>query len=61
MALEPDKFDSVSDLYKRILPALETKSSELKRNGFKFIHVLDIWNYCVQKNGKIRRSCEFIK
>jgi len=52
MALENDKFNSLSDLYKRVLPALETKTSELNRNGFKYIKSLDVWNYCVENKWK---------
>jgi len=43
-----DKISSASDLYKRVLPAIETKISELKRENIKFVDHLDIWNYCVE-------------
>jgi len=56
MALEQDKFDSARDLYKRILPALETKVSELKRNDFKYIQTLDIWNFCVQNKWENKKD-----
>ena len=39
------KFNSLEDLYKRLIPAMETKVNELKRNGIKYIKVEDIWDY----------------
>lgn len=42
-----EKFNSISDLYKRVLPALNTKVSELKREQITYINSLDIWNYCI--------------
>lgn len=53
MALDVDKFNSVSDLYKRVLPALQTKREELKRDNFK-IDNLDIWNFCVETKWKFK-------
>lgn len=48
-------FNSVDDLYKRLLPAINTKLSELKR-----IHIdarnTDIWNYCVTNIWKKRKD-----
>lgn len=38
-------FDSLEELYERILPALRTKKEEMKRNGFSYIKEEDIWNY----------------
>jgi len=54
MAFENDKFNSISDLYKRVLPALETKIIEFQKDGFSSVNVLDIWNYCVDTKWKIR-------
>lgn len=54
MAFENDKFNSISDLYKRILPALETKVSEFKRDNFSNVEALDIWNYCVNTKWKFK-------
>lgn len=39
------KFNSLSDLYKRLLPALRSKTKELIRNNILYIHEEDIWNY----------------
>lgn len=44
-----EKFNSINDLYKRLLPALKTKISELKRKKINYIDTLDIWNYCIDK------------
>ena len=38
-------FSSIEELYKRVKPALMTKSDELKRNGMNYITPEDIWNY----------------
>ena len=43
--MESIKFNSLEELYKRLVPAMETKVNELKRNGIKFINIDDIWNY----------------
>lgn len=55
MALDNDKFNSVSDLYKRVLPALEIKTSELKKDNLK-VDNLDIWNFCVETKWKQKRD-----
>ena len=39
------EFNSLQELYERIKPALITKQSEMKRNGFDYIRVEDIWNF----------------
>lgn len=39
------EFNSLQELYDRIKPALITKQSEMKRNGFDYIRVEDIWNF----------------
>lgn len=41
-----EKFNSINDLYKRLLPALQTRMIELRRENFNCIDTLDIWNYC---------------
>ena len=47
MTLKEEKFTSLKDLYERILPALETKVAELKRQKINFISCQDIWHYCI--------------
>ena len=39
------KFNSLEELYNRLLPAMKTKVNELKLVGINFITVDDIWNY----------------
>lgn len=55
-----EKFDSVEELYKRILPAINTKISELKRKNI-FVNALDIWNYCVDVNWKNKKDLRIYK
>ena len=43
------KFNSLQELYERLLPAMETKVNELKNNGIKYINEKDIWEY-LKKN-----------
>lgn len=38
-------FQSLAELYERLLPALKTKKSEMHRSGFPYIKEEDIWNY----------------
>ncbi len=40
-----DEFKTLEELYQRIKPALTTKMSEMRRNGFVYIKEEDIWNY----------------
>lgn len=39
------KFNSLHELYQRLLPALRTKVKELKLNNILNITEADIWNY----------------
>ncbi len=39
------EFNSLKELYDRLLPALNTKVTELKRYDLDYIKVEDIWNY----------------
>lgn len=39
------EFNSVSELYNRLLPALRSKVTELKNNGYDYLNVNDVWNY----------------
>ena len=43
-----EKFGSINDLYKRVLPALQAKISELKRENINFVDTIDIWQYCIE-------------
>lgn len=39
------KFNSIEELYRKLLPALTTKANDLKRNKINYLHEEDIWNY----------------
>lgn len=43
------EFNSISELYKRIRPALVTKTNELKKRSINYIKEEDIWNYLKEK------------
>ena len=43
--MESIKFNSLEELYNRLVNYMETKVNELKRNGIKYINIEDIWNY----------------
>ena len=43
--MEEITFQSISELYERIKPALETKQREMMRRGYTYIKKEDIWNY----------------
>ena len=43
--MEDVAFSSIEELYKRVKPALDSKSDELKRNGMDYVTSEDIWNY----------------
>lgn len=43
--MENIKFNSLEELYKRLIPAMNTKVNELKLVGISYITVDDIWNY----------------
>ena len=51
-----EKFNSINDLYKRVLPALQAKVSELKREKINFVDAIDIWNYCTENIWKNKRD-----
>lgn len=43
------EFNSVKELYERLIPALNAKVTELKRNDLDYIKKEDIWNYLKDK------------
>ena len=43
--MEDFKFNSLEELYQKVLPALETKVADLKRHNIKHIETEDVWNY----------------
>ena len=43
------EFNSIKELYQRLIPALNAKVVELKRNDLDYIKKEDIWNYLKEK------------
>ena len=39
------EFNSLQELYNRIKPALITKQSDMRRDGYPYIKIEDIWNF----------------
>ena len=48
--MESMKFNSLEELYNKLVPAMDTKVSELKLNGVSYISIDDIWNYNKKNN-----------
>lgn len=42
------EFTNAKELFDRLRPALKTKQTELKRNGYTYIHDSDIWGYLIE-------------
>ena len=49
MADNLEKFTSVTELYTRLLPALNAKLSEFKRLKITDLTPVNLWNYCLDK------------
>ena len=50
------KFETVTELYNRLIPALKSKNKELSREGFFYIREIDIWNYLIQNKWRNKRD-----
>ena len=50
------EFTSLEELYNRLKPALEAKRIQMKRNGFNYIKIEDIWNYLKEIKWKKARD-----
>ncbi len=46
------EFNSQKELYDRLKPALNTKMTELKENGYGYLKIEDIWNYLKESKWK---------
>ena len=44
-----DEFQSISELYQRVFPALRTKVHKLYDKGITFVSEEDIWNLLMEK------------
>ena len=51
-----EKFNTVTDLYNRLLPAINTKLNELKRMHLTNIRATDIWDFLVKYKWKDRND-----
>ena len=58
MVESEERFNSINDLYNRLLPAVDTKLNELKRMKLYNITNLDIWNYCVNNKWKHKTNLQ---
>ncbi len=47
------EFDSIEELHERVLPALNTRISELNELGYNDIDEKDIWEYLVSSKWRI--------
>ena len=47
-----ERFTSLKALYKRLLPAIKTKHSEMILSGFSYVSKEDIFNYVQKKTWK---------
>lgn len=50
------EFGSLEELYKRLKPALKTKTEEMRRDGFDYIKEEDVWNYLKEVKWKTSRN-----
>lgn len=50
------EFNSANELYERLQPALKSKVTELKRDGYGYLTCEDIWNYLKEKKWKNSRN-----
>ena len=46
------EFSTLEELYNRLKPALRTKKTELKENGYGYLKIEDIWNYLKENKWK---------
>lgn len=46
------EFENSKELFNRLKPALRTKQSELKKVGYSYIHLIDIWDYLTTRKWK---------
>ena len=47
-----NKFSNQNELYLKVLPALKTNKNEMKREGFKMVKEIDLWEYNKEYNWK---------
>ncbi len=52
------EFKTEKELYDRLLPALKSKYSEMKRMGYEYIKIEDIWNFLKETKWKKGKDLE---
>ncbi len=50
------EFGSLEELYKRLKPALKTKTEEMRRDGFDYVKEEDVWNYLKEVKWRTSRN-----
>lgn len=50
------EFNTLGQLYERLKPALKSKVTELKKEGYTYLTMEDIWNYLKEKKWKNSRN-----
>ena len=50
------EFNNATELYQRLVPALKTKVTDLKRAGYDYLTIEDIWNYLKESKWKESRN-----
>ncbi len=52
------QFNSAEELFERLKPALKSKVYELKKQGYRYLEIEDVWNYLkeVKWKGSINLS-----
>ncbi len=55
MAQTEEKFNSLTELYNRLLPALKVKCEELAKEKLK-VEANDIWAYCLKCKWQSRKD-----
>jgi hypothetical protein len=53
------KFNTIEELYARVLPALTSKVNEFKREKISYITEKDIWNFLSNKTWRVKKDLEF--
>lgn len=46
------------ELFRKVLPVLQSKLEEMKFNGYEGIRLEDLWNYCLQKKWRKKNMDE---
>ena len=50
------EFNSANELYQRLIPALKTKVTDLRRAGYDYLTIEDVWNYLKESKWKESRN-----